>query len=130
MSRYYLIHRLQGPAVILLVGVLALLHQLGVINSFWHLFWPLLLITIGVLKLAERAALATEEDMPPGPFPGAQYPGPYQAPYPGPYSGPNQAPNQGAPYAAGVEPTQGTPGTAMTTIPSRELAKNPEGGQS
>ena len=58
MNRYILIRRLRGPAILLLIGVIALLHATGVIHSFWHWFWPLLLILIGVLMLAERAALA------------------------------------------------------------------------
>jgi hypothetical protein len=60
MSRYILIRRLRGPAILLLIGTLALLHQLGAIPYFWRLFWPLLLITLGLLMLAERAALASE----------------------------------------------------------------------
>lgn len=60
MSRYILIHRLRGPAVLLLIGVLALLRQTGAIPYFWRLFWPLLFILIGVLLLAERAALSAE----------------------------------------------------------------------
>jgi len=60
MSRYILIHRLRGPAVLLLIGVLALLYQMGAIPHFWRLFWPLLFILIGVLLLAERAALSAE----------------------------------------------------------------------
>ena len=60
MSRYILIRRLRWPAILLLIGVLALLHQAGVIAYFWRLFWPLLLIMIGLLLLAERAALAAE----------------------------------------------------------------------
>ena len=62
MSRYILIRRLRWPAILLLIGVLALLHQAGVIAYFWRLFWPLLLIMVGVLLLAERAALAAEGD--------------------------------------------------------------------
>lgn len=73
MNRYILIRRLRGPAILLLVGVLALLDQAGVIDHFWHLFWPLLLITVGVLLLAERAALAGEDLYPP--YPGAPCPG-------------------------------------------------------
>jgi len=69
MNRYILIRRLMGPAILLLIGVLALLHQADVISSFWHLFWPLLLILIGVLK----------------PYPEVPYEG-YQ-PYPGAYAG-------------------------------------------
>ena len=75
MNRYILIRRLMGPAILLLIGVLALLHQADVISSFWHLFWPLLLILVGVLKLAERAALASE------PYPDTPYAG--YSPYPG-----------------------------------------------
>ena len=84
MNRYILIRRLMGPAILLLIGVLALLHQAGVIR-FWPLFWPLLLILIGVLKLAERAALASEE-LPP--YPTDPYAGYPNQPYP---SAPMQA---------------------------------------
>jgi hypothetical protein len=71
MSRYILIRRLRGPAFLLLIGVLALLHESHLIR-FWHLFWPLMLILWGVLLLAERAALAADGGYPP--FPGAGYP--------------------------------------------------------
>jgi len=85
MNRYILIRRLMGPAILLLIGVLALLHQADIISSFWHLFWPLLLILVGVIKLAERAALANE------PYPDVPYAG-YQ-PYPGqPMGAPAQSP--------------------------------------
>jgi hypothetical protein len=60
MSRYILIRRLRGPAILLLFGTVALLHQMGAIPHFWKLFWPLLLIMLGLLLLAERAALAAE----------------------------------------------------------------------
>jgi hypothetical protein len=79
MNRYILIRRLMGPAILLLIGVLALLHQADIIESFWHLFWPLLLILVGVLKLAERAALASE------PYPEVPYAG--YPPYADPYAG-------------------------------------------
>ena len=75
MSRYILIRRLRWPAILLLVGVLALLHQAGMIAHFWRLFWPLLLIMVGVLLLAERAALAAEGD---APYFGAPWQGPPQ----------------------------------------------------
>jgi Domain of unknown function (DUF5668) len=88
MNRYILIRRLMGPAILLLVGVLALLHQADIIDSFWRLFWPLLLILVGVIKLAERAALASEH------YPDTPY-APYQQPYPGAYQGAYPAP--GAP---------------------------------
>jgi len=129
MSRYYLIRRLRGPAILLLIGVLALLHQLGIIDHCWHYFWPLL-ITLGVLMLAERAILATEDEIPPPPYAGAPYPG---APYPGsPYPGsPYPGPYPGAPYQGAVDPTQGQPaqpGSAIVPTSTRELTKDPEGG--
>ena len=77
MSRYILIRRLRGPAILLLIGVLALLHQVGALAHFWRLLWPLLLILIGVMLLAERAALAAEGYplFPGGPWQGSAYPG-------------------------------------------------------
>lgn len=58
MNRYIFIHRLTGPAVLLLLGTVWLLHQAHIVG-FW-IFVPLLLILIGVLQLAERAALAAD----------------------------------------------------------------------
>jgi hypothetical protein len=112
VNRYILIHRLRGPAILLLIGVLALLHTSGVIHSFWHLFWPLLLILLGVLLLAERAALAADGgDTPVWPFGGATQPG--------------------------VNPTTPTgtpnyPGQETAIVPSHpsDFGKNPNGGQS
>ncbi len=75
MNRYILIHRLRAPAVLLLIGVLALMDQTGLISHFWGWFWPLLMILIGALLLAERAALAAEDYYPPQPYPGTPYPG-------------------------------------------------------
>jgi hypothetical protein len=56
MTQWLLIRRLRGPAFLLLIGVMAMLHE-------WTDFgfgrsWPLLLILGGILALAERAALA------------------------------------------------------------------------
>ena len=65
MNRYIMIRRLKGPAILLLIGVLALLHQTGMVAHFWRLFWPLLFIMIGVIMLAERAALAADGGYPP-----------------------------------------------------------------
>ena len=92
MNRYLLIHRLMGPAVLLLLGTIALLHQAHIAS--WNLFVPLLLILIGVIKLAERAALASQPP-PQEPYPGMPYQGmPYQGSnYPG---APYQAPGAGA----------------------------------
>jgi cell wall-active antibiotic response 4TMS protein YvqF len=69
MNQYLFLHRIQGPAMLLTFGVTALLDQ-------WHILsfgksWPLYLIVLGVLKLAQRAALANAE---PPAYPG--YPSP------------------------------------------------------
>lgn len=116
MNRYILIRRLRGPAILLLIGILALMSQAHLI-SFWGLFFPLLLILIGVLKLAERAALAAAGDE-------AGYPGMYPG-YPGasyPYGG-------AAGQAAGATQATAQPGAAMVQAPP-EFGKGPEGGQS
>ncbi len=99
MNRYILIRRLRGPAILLLLGVLALLDEAGVIDHFWGLFWPLLLIMIGVMLLAERAALAIDG---------------YE-----PYTCP--------PYASGVDANAAQPpadpGTAIVPSPSQDLTQ-------
>jgi hypothetical protein len=113
MNRYVLIRRLRGPAFLLLLGIIALLHQTGVVDHFWHLFWPLALILWGVLLLAERAALEVEGY--PQVYPDASYPG--------------------APYAAGPNPGAGTgpipaaPGTSIVPANSDDL-EHRNGGQS
>ncbi|AXC13663.1 hypothetical protein ACPOL_4390 [Acidisarcina polymorpha] len=56
MTQWLLIRRLRGPAFLLLLGIMAMLHEwtdFGFSRS-----WPLFLILGGVLALAERAALA------------------------------------------------------------------------
>lgn len=108
MNRYILIRRLRGPAILVLAGVIALLHEAGLVE-FWSLFFPLLLITIGVLKLAERAALAAAGD---------------QVPYAG-------APYAGAAYPYGA-PGAGVPQQPAGTVPSatQDYGRGPEGGQS
>ena len=55
MNRYMFLHRIKGPVIILVFGVTALLHT-------WHILsysrsWPLYLIVIGLLQLAERFGL-------------------------------------------------------------------------
>jgi hypothetical protein len=112
MNQYYLIRRLRGPAILLLIGILALLHTSGVIQRPWHLFWPLLLIMLGVLLLAERAALAAQGGDPIWPFSGAAN---------------TDAPPQG--MGMNVTPTQ-EPGTSIVPADSHDLTKGPEGGQS
>lgn len=63
MNRYLLIRRLRGPAVLLLIGVMALLAQADILG--WGQSWPLILILLGLLQLAERAALVSEGYPPP-----------------------------------------------------------------
>jgi hypothetical protein len=103
MNRYILIRRLRGPAILLLLGVIALLHEANLVDG-WSLFFPLLLILIGVLKLAERAALAAAGDV-------ATYPG--------------------TPYPYGAQPAAPQPATSIVpaTVP-QDYGKGSEGGQS
>ena len=120
MNRYLLIHRLKGPAVLLLIGVLALLDQAHVIGHFWRLFWPLLMIMLGVLLLAERAALAADG------YPQMPYGG---APYGGMNPGMNQGmnPNAGQTPAAGQGTDQSTdPGTSIVPARSGEFGNGPD----
>jgi hypothetical protein len=77
MNQYIFLQRITGPAMILTFGVTALLDE-------WHIMsygksWPLYLIVLGVIKLAQRAALANAEPpayVPPG------SPAGYTQPYP------------------------------------------------
>jgi hypothetical protein len=111
MSRYILIRRLRGPAFLLLIGIVALLHQTGVVYHMWRLFWPLALILWGLLLLAERAALELEG-----------YPTAYGDPsYPG---GQYAQPPVGGP-GPGVPPA---PGSAIVPANSDDLGRT-NGGQ-
>lgn len=112
MNRYILIRRLRGPVILLLIGSIALLHSTGVVHSFWHWFFPLLFITLGLLLLAERAALASEEGFGMWPSGGAPNPGAYD-----PRS------------ATGVPPYPGQP-TAIVPAAPHDLGKDSNGGQS
>ena len=113
MNRYIMIHRLRGPAFLLLIGVLMLLRQTHVIPSFWHLFWPLGLILAGVIMLAERAAIAAEGGVPLLPFHGADY----------------EAPNH--PRAAtGIPPYPGQPIAPVPAHQSDKDGRDLDGGQS
>ncbi len=109
MNRYILIRRLRGPAILLFIGVLALLSQMGIVDHFWRLFWPLLFILVGVMLLAERAALSME-----GGF-GAGYPG---APYPG------------APGAAPAAQPSAPESTSIVPAQSHDFGNDSDGGQS
>jgi len=109
MNSYIMLRRLRWPAVLVLIGVLALFDEMGLIH-FWHMFIPLLLILLGVLMLAERAVLATEGVYPPypGAIPGTPYPG--AGPYP-PAGGP----------LTGAAPQQAEPGTSIVPAPQHDL---------
>lgn len=118
MNRYILIRRLKGPAILLLIGTIALLHQADLVS--WNLFVPLLLILIGVLLLAERAALATIED--PSHDPG-MYPGAQAGPYPG------QA--WGAPSGVVQQPAhEAQHGVDIVRSKSQGFGEGSQGGQS
>jgi len=110
MNRYILLRRLTGPAVLLLLGIVALLHQANLVR--FSIFVPLLLIMIGVIKLAQRAVLASEPPPPVNQYPGAtMYP-----PYAGaPYQTPYQAPH--------------TPPAPPATEPTHDFGNDPEGGK-
>ena len=101
MNRYFLLRRMTGPAVLVLLGVVALLHQANVVR--FSIFVPLLLILIGVIKLAERAVLSSQPLPPVNPYPGVPYPG---MPYPGPV----------------VTPPPAAP-------PTHDFGNDPEGGK-
>ena len=110
MNSYLVIRRLRGPAFLLLLGVIALLHQMDILR--WEHAWPLFLILAGVLLLAERAALA-RDGYPP--YPGAPYPGYPNASY------------QGAtPGASGQE---NPPATGTSIVPANNDFDS-RGGQS
>ena len=68
MNRTYMLLRAaRGPMLLITLGALLLLDrmsELGFARS-----WPLLVIVLGVLKLAERAALHAGENQPQGPPP-------------------------------------------------------------
>lgn len=105
MNRYFLLHRLTGPAILVLLGVVALLHQAHLVS--FSIFIPLLLILIGVIKLAERAVMANE------PYPPVvQYPRP---PYPG-------QPYPGSQYGGPIPPVP------TTAAPTHDFGNDPEGG--
>jgi hypothetical protein len=109
MNRYILIRRLTGPSILLLLGVVALLHQADLVS--WSIFLPLFLILIGVLKLAQRAALAAAGDEP-------MYPG-------SPYAYGAGAP--GVPVA-GQPPAQA--GSSIVPAPPQDFGGGTTGGQS
>jgi hypothetical protein len=97
MNSYYFIHRIKWPAMLVVVGITALLDEYNLI-SYSH-SWPLYLIVLGVLTLAERAMAA--QQVPPADYP---YPQPWPpvqgAPMPG------QQPYPPAPASTAIVPVQ------------------------
>jgi phage shock protein C len=75
-------HGLMGPVVLITLGILFFISEYSRIN-FGQL-WPILLIAIGAVKVAE--AMASTDGHHSGAFPG---PGPGPAPGPGPGANPN-----------------------------------------
>jgi len=112
VSRYILIRRLYGPAFLLLVGVNALLAQAHILN--WGQSWPFYLILLGVLKLAERAALASEG------YPQVQPNGWSQQP-------PPMYPGVPQPPVPSAQPTA-QPISAIVPSIAFEIVKDPQGG--
>jgi hypothetical protein len=112
MNRYILIRRLMGPSILLLLGVVALLSQAHV--AHFYIFFPLLLILIGVLKLAERAALAADGGFPPPPQPWGA----------GPYPGAPQPPGPG------VSQPNSASGTSIISAPLHDFGNHSEGDRS
>lgn len=121
MNRYMMISRLRWPALLLLTGIIALLHQAHILS--WGHAWPLYLILLGVLALAERATLSS--DPPPGYPYGAGYqaagyssaPGAYASGYPPPPA-PQPAPQPGSE----IVPAHGGP----LQVSSTEFGSNRE----
>jgi hypothetical protein len=67
MNPYIFIHRIKGPAMLLVFGITALLNEWDIIT--FGRSWPLYLIVFGVLQLAERAAWSQwHQQYPQGPY--------------------------------------------------------------
>jgi hypothetical protein len=116
MNSYIMIRRLRGPMILLLAGVIAMLDEMNVIYDFWRWFFPLLLILLGVLLLAERVVLSA------GGYGAMPYPG---TPYPG-------AQNPGAPdprAATGFGTYPGQPEAYIAPERQSEPKKDFEGGE-
>lgn len=70
MNTYIFLRRIKGPVIIVVFGITALLNQWDVLS--YGQSWPLYLIALGLLMLAERAAWSRMQYPPEGPVP-AQY---------------------------------------------------------
>lgn len=110
MNQYIFLRRLRGPIILLIFGITAILDQYTSIH--YGRSWPLYLIALGILKLAENAVLARNPPPPPMPYPG--YP-----PQSGPGYGnpPGQGPGyQSTPWSGSSDPTS----TAIVPSPGEE----------
>ena len=96
MNHYLFLRRIRGPVMILVFGVTALLNQWDVLN--FGQSWPLYLIALGVLMLAERAAWAQAQNEipPPGAYTGGAPPQGYPGQYPGQRGGWNETTGPGS----------------------------------
>lgn len=119
MSSTYL-RAIRGPVLLIVLGVLMLADQQGGV-SFWNT-WPLLLVTGGLLVLAERMAVREN------PWAAPQAGGAY-APPPTPAPPPSPAPPtpQSIYRRFGEHDEQGAAGGA-TTPPPASTDRKEEGG--
>jgi len=62
------VQAIRGPILLITIGVLFAMHQAGTLS--FAQTWPLIIIVIGLMKLAERMVLPSA---PPPPPPGGQY---------------------------------------------------------
>ncbi|HTX42663.1 MAG TPA: hypothetical protein VMD25_12585 [Acidobacteriaceae bacterium] len=77
MNQYLFLRRMRGPILLLIFAVTAVLAEYTSIG--YDKSWPLYIIALGLLKLAENAVLAQNPPPVPPPYPGY----PAQAGYPG-----------------------------------------------
>lgn len=115
MNRYIMIHRMTGPAILLLLGIVALLSQAHVVH--FSIFIPLLFILLGVLKLAERAALA-----------GWEYPGPGMGPGMGPGVGPQTPPTATYGRYGSTDSSTGVGSTSTSIVPRHDFGNHGNNG--
>jgi hypothetical protein len=66
-NRYALLRAIQGPVVLITLGILFALDQAGTVR--FGQAWPVLIIVIGLMKLAQHAAAPATPLVPQGPPP-------------------------------------------------------------
>ncbi|MGB6131004.1 MAG: hypothetical protein WBG54_04440 [Acidobacteriaceae bacterium] len=103
MNQYLFLRRMRGPILLLIFAVTAVLAEYTSIG--YDKSWPLYIVALGLIKLAENAVLAQNPPPPPPPYPGY----PPQGGYPG-YSGYPGYPGAGTP------PGPTAPATTSTAI--------------